>query len=274
MVIGAAVLLFIASFLDTFGCSGSNCGNVPTAWDNGSLLLGVYLAGIIGAALVVISRALPQPPKVIGLDLGQLGVALTVFTAWSALGAIFDPAGSLDIGSSSVDAGTGLILGFIAALVLAAGAICSLIVPVFKAPLIGAPRPAGPLPSGMLPHPPAATATRAPSSSPTTYSRVILSRVSPSRTSPSRSRVISSRPRPGRSRPAAPPTSRRSGSRFRWPARCTARTVHRLRSPNSRRAPGTSRSSSAVLASSPRRRTAAVASCRTPRASSAADASG
>ncbi|MGW3624145.1 hypothetical protein [Streptomyces sp. NPDC000880] len=154
VVIGAAVLLFIASFLDTFGCSGSNCGNVPTAWDNGSLLLGVYLAGIIGAALVVISRALPQPPKVIGLDLGQLGVALTVFTAWSALGAIFDPAGSLDIGSSSVDAGTGLILGFIAALVLAAGAICSLIVPVFKAPLIGAPRPAGPLPSGMLPHPP------------------------------------------------------------------------------------------------------------------------
>ncbi|MGI5399382.1 hypothetical protein ACQEVG_08030 [Streptomyces sp. CA-135486] len=141
VVIGAAVLLFIASFLDTFDCSGSNCGDVPNAWDNGSLLLGVYLAGIIGAALIVVARALPQPPKVIGLDLGQVGVAFTVFTAWSSLGAIFDPAGSLDLGSS-VDAGTGLILGFIAALVLAAGAVSSLIVPALKAPLIGAPRPA------------------------------------------------------------------------------------------------------------------------------------
>jgi hypothetical protein len=154
VVIGAAVLLFIASFLDTFDCSGSNCDDVPTAWDNGSLLLGVYLAGIIGAALIVISRALPQPPKVIGLDLGQFGVALTVFTAWSALGAIFDPAGSLDVGSS-IDAGTGLILGFIAALVLAAGAITSLIVPALKAPLVGAPKPAA-NPYGMQPGAPGA----------------------------------------------------------------------------------------------------------------------
>lgn len=141
VVIGAAVLLFIASFLDTFDCSGSNCDDVPNAWDNGSLLMGVYLAGIIGAALIVTSRALPQPPKVIGLDLGQVGVAFTVFTAWSALGAIFDPAGSLDIGGSGIDAGVGLILGFIAVLVLAAGAVCSLIVPAFKAPLVGAPKP-------------------------------------------------------------------------------------------------------------------------------------
>ena len=141
VVIGAAVLLFIASFLDTFDCSGSNCDDVPTAWDNGSLLLGVYLAGIIAAALITLSHTLPQPPKVIGLDLGQLGVALAIFTAWSALGAIFDPAGSLDVGDS-VDAGVGLILGFIAALALAAGAVCSLLVPAFRAPLLGAPRPA------------------------------------------------------------------------------------------------------------------------------------
>ncbi|MFI1399249.1 hypothetical protein [Streptomyces sp. NPDC020681] len=149
VVIGAAVLLFIASFLDTFDCSGSNCDDVPTAWDNGSLLLGVYLAGIIGAALIVVSRGLPQSPKIIGIDLGQFGVALSVFTAWSALGAIFDPAGSLDVGGS-VDSGTGLILGFIAALVLAAGAVCSLIVPAFKAPLVGAPKPAA-APYGMQP---------------------------------------------------------------------------------------------------------------------------
>ena len=36
VVIGAAVLLFIASFLDTFDCSGGNCDDVPNAWDNGS----------------------------------------------------------------------------------------------------------------------------------------------------------------------------------------------------------------------------------------------
>lgn len=189
VVIGAAVLLFIASFLDTFDCSGSNCDDVPTAWDNGSLLLGVYLAGIIGAALIVTSRALPQPPKVIGLDLGQLGVALTLFTAWSALGAIFDPAGSLDLGDSGIDSGTGLILGFIAALALAAGAVCSLIVPAFKAPLMGAPKPRRPRTARSRASPEPVTATRAAASrSPTAPSRV-----SPSPTAPSRSRVSSSR---------------------------------------------------------------------------------
>ena len=49
------------------------------------LLLSVFLAGIIGAALIVVARGLPQPPKVAGLDLGQFGVALTVFAAWTAL---------------------------------------------------------------------------------------------------------------------------------------------------------------------------------------------
>jgi hypothetical protein len=150
VVIGAAVLLFIASFLDTFDCSGNNCDDVPTAWDNGSLLLGVYLAGVIAAVLIVVVRGLPQTPKVLGLDLGHLGVALAIFTAWSSLGAIFDPAGSLDVGSS-VGAGTGLILGFIAALALAAGAICSLVVPALKVALLGAPRPATPQPYGAQP---------------------------------------------------------------------------------------------------------------------------
>ncbi|MEV6393721.1 hypothetical protein AB0M39_02885 [Streptomyces sp. NPDC051907] len=151
VVIGAAVVLFIASFLDTFDCSGSNCDDAPTAWDNGQLLLGLYLAGIIGAGLIVIARSMPQPVKVIGLDLGQLGVALTLFTAWSGLGAIFDPGGSLNAEGFSPDSGTGLILGFIAALALAAGAVCSQLVPAFKAPLIGAPRPAAPQPYGAQP---------------------------------------------------------------------------------------------------------------------------
>ncbi|MGW5675721.1 hypothetical protein ACWEV4_11675 [Streptomyces sp. NPDC003860] len=144
VVIGAAVVLFIASFLDTFDCTGSGCDDVPTAWDNGSLLLGVYLAGIIGALLIVLSHVLPRAPRVLGIELGHIGVVATIFAAWTGLGMIFDPAGSLDVGEFSPDAGTGLILGFIAALVLAAGAICGQVVPVFKAPLLGAPRPAAP----------------------------------------------------------------------------------------------------------------------------------
>ncbi|MGW4028298.1 DUF5336 domain-containing protein [Streptomyces sp. NPDC004838] len=144
VVIGAAVLLFIASFLDTFDCTGSACGNVPTAWDNGSLLLGVYLAGIIAAALIALSHLLPRPPKVLGIELGHIGLVVAVFTAWSALGAIFDPAGSLNAEGFAPDSGGGLILGFIAALLLAAGAVCAQIVPALKVPLLGAPNPAAP----------------------------------------------------------------------------------------------------------------------------------
>ncbi|MEU3601941.1 hypothetical protein ABZ714_24975 [Streptomyces sp. NPDC006798] len=146
VVIGAAVLLFIASFLDTFDCSGSSCDDVPNAWDNGALLLGVYLAGVIGAALIALSHLLPRAPKVIGIELGHIGVLLTVFAAWTALGAIFDPTGSFDMGEFSLDAGTGLILGFIATLLLAAGALCGQLVPAFRAPLVGAAAPA-PAPS-------------------------------------------------------------------------------------------------------------------------------
>lgn len=146
VVIGAAVLLFIASFLSTFDCEAT-CGEI-SAWDSGSLLLSVYLAGIISAALIVLSHLLPRPPKVLGLELGQIGLVLAVFTAWSALGALFDPAGSLSDGGISFDAGAGLILGFIAALVLAAGAVCNQLVPALKAPLVGAPRPAAPTPYG------------------------------------------------------------------------------------------------------------------------------
>ncbi|GGZ22048.1 hypothetical protein GCM10010387_14000 [Streptomyces inusitatus] len=150
VVIGAAVLLFIASFLDTIDCSGALCGDVPNAWDNGSLLLGVYLAGIISAVLIVLSHLLPRPPKLLGIELGHFGIALAIFTAWSGLGGIFDPAGSFN-GELDPDAGTGLILGFVAALVLAAGAVGGQLVPALKAPLLGAPRPAAPAPYGGQP---------------------------------------------------------------------------------------------------------------------------
>lgn len=160
VVIGAAVLLFIASFLGTFDGDGDDA---PNAWDNGNLLLSVYLLGIIGAALIVVNRAMPQPRKVVGLDLGQLGIAFTIAAAWSSLGAIFDTGQSYDefikllnsrfggSGPESPDVGVGLILGLIGALVLAAAAVATAVVPALKAPLMGAPRPVTPQPYGGQP---------------------------------------------------------------------------------------------------------------------------
>ncbi|WP_432137707.1 MULTISPECIES: hypothetical protein [unclassified Streptomyces] len=154
VVIGAAVLLFIASFLDNYSFEGaSDEANLPNLWDSGPVLLSVVLAGLIGAALVVVSHAMPQPRKVVGLDLGQFGVAFTVFAAWSALGNIFDPAGSADnFGrGDGPDAGTGLILALIATLVMAAAAIATPLVPALKAGLVPAARPAAPQPYGAQP---------------------------------------------------------------------------------------------------------------------------
>ncbi|MFJ7056501.1 DUF5336 domain-containing protein [Streptomyces griseobrunneus] len=134
MVIGAAVVLFIASFLDLSGydCpSGVDCSRFssPNAWDSLGLLMSVFLAGIIGAALVIVGRLAPR--KVVGLDLGQFGAAFTVFALWTAFWTTIDAG----------DAGAGLILGLLAAIVLAAGTVAGPLVPALKAPLTGAPKP-------------------------------------------------------------------------------------------------------------------------------------
>lgn len=260
VVIGAAVLLFIASFLDTYGGDSSN---IPNAWDNLGLLMSVYIGGIAGAVLVVVARALPQPRKVVGLDLGQFGVALTVFAAWTALWTIFDPAGSIDTGGLSVERGAGLILGLIAALLLAGAAVASPLAPPLQAALLPAPKPVAPQPYGGQPQ--------------GGYGY-------PGAQQPQPGQPYGGQPQPGQPfggsslrspsrRSSRPGTSRRSGSPFRCRGRCSRRTVRRRRSPNSRRAPGTWPSSSAVRVWSPRRRTAVVACCRTPPGSSAADAS-
>ncbi|MGW5968912.1 hypothetical protein [Streptomyces sp. NPDC055186] len=156
VVIGAAVLLFIASFLDLYSIDGAPDDVIPSLWGSGPVVLGVVLAGIIGAALVVVSRGLPQPPKVAGLDLGQFGVAFTVFAAWSALGNVFDPAGgTTNVTSGFVpdgyEAGIGLILALIATLIMAAAAVATPLVPALKGPLVPAPRPAAPQPYGAQP---------------------------------------------------------------------------------------------------------------------------
>jgi hypothetical protein len=135
VVIGAAVVLFVASFLDLsgFDCpSGVDCsGYSANAWDSLSVLMSIYLAGIIGAALLIVSRVMPGR-KVVGFELGQFGAAFTVFSLWSMFWTI--------IGAG--DAGAGLILGLLAAVVMAGGAVATPLVPALKAPLVGAPRPA------------------------------------------------------------------------------------------------------------------------------------
>ncbi|SDK01969.1 hypothetical protein SAMN05421806_10456 [Streptomyces indicus] len=145
MVIAAAVLLFIASFLGMFDDDGDDA---PTAWDDGSVLLSVYLIGIVGALLIAVGRAQQPARKVAGLELGQIGVAFTIASALSALFKMFDLPAYLDAAegfpTDQIDAGTGTILGLIAALVLAAAAIATNLVPALKAPLMGAPRPAAP----------------------------------------------------------------------------------------------------------------------------------
>ncbi|MFF3325857.1 hypothetical protein [Streptomyces sp. NPDC002889] len=137
VVIGAAVVLFIASFLDTIDFEGVNLN----AWDNLGLLMSMFLAGVIGAALIVVGRSMPGR-KVADLDLGQFGVAFSVFALWTAFWTIID---------MEADAGAGMILGLLSTIALAAGAIASPLVPALKAPLVGAPRPAAPQPYGAQP---------------------------------------------------------------------------------------------------------------------------
>lgn len=145
VVIGAAVLLFIASFLDISSCdaAASICDRVPStfSWEISQLGWGAFFLGIAGAALVVVSHAMPQPRKVAGLELAQVGAAFTVAAAWNLLMWIFE----------STNVGAGLILGTIAALALAGAAVAAPLVPALKAPLVTAPRPQAPQPYGMQP---------------------------------------------------------------------------------------------------------------------------
>ncbi|MGW6958200.1 hypothetical protein [Streptomyces chartreusis] len=142
VVIGAAVLLFIASFLNLYSVSGYNVDT--TSWDSLGLGLGIYMGGVIGAALIVVNRCLPQPRKIAGLDLGTVGAAFTVLAAWSLFWSL------VDVGDNA-SASSGLILGFIAALLLAGGAIATPLVPALQAALLPAPSPSAPQPYGGQP---------------------------------------------------------------------------------------------------------------------------
>ncbi|CAL9434843.1 MULTISPECIES: hypothetical protein [Streptomyces] len=157
VVIGAAVLLLIASFLDLYSFDNvPDSVDLPSLWGSGPVVFSVVLAGIIGAALVVVGRGLPQAPKIAGLELVPFGVAFTVFAAWSALGNIFDVPGGFDNigengGSGAPSPGIGMILALVATLLMAAAALATPLVPALKGALVPAPRPAAPQPYGGQP---------------------------------------------------------------------------------------------------------------------------
>lgn len=142
VVIGAAVLLFIASFLNLYSYAGYDVDS--NAWDSLGLGMGVYMGGVVGAALIVVNRLLPQQRKVAGLDLGATGVAFSVLVTWILFWNLVD-------GPDRADVGGGVILGFIAALVLAGGAVATPLVPALQAALLPAPGPAAPQPYGAQP---------------------------------------------------------------------------------------------------------------------------
>jgi len=144
VVIGAAVVLFIASFLNLYSYSASGFSDSQSVWDNLGTGLGTYMGAVIGAALIVINRCMPQQRKVLGLDLGMVGTGFTVLSAWTLFWTLVDV-------PDHIDAGSGLVLGFIAALVLAAGAIATPLVPALQAGLVPAPKPIAPQPYGAQP---------------------------------------------------------------------------------------------------------------------------
>ncbi|MEV4438466.1 hypothetical protein AB0K09_05505 [Streptomyces sp. NPDC049577] len=139
VVIGAAVLLFIASFLNfrAYDCAQGApfCPKEPNGWkaELFPVLPSIFLAGIVGAALIVAARFQPEGRKLLGLGLDQWGTALAVSAAWSSLWTIF---GGPD--ADAVSPGIGQILGLIANLVLVAVAVLTPRTPALKAPLMGA----------------------------------------------------------------------------------------------------------------------------------------
>ncbi|MGW2372070.1 MULTISPECIES: hypothetical protein [Kitasatospora] len=150
-VAGAAVLLFIASFLPYWSvdCSGRYCGNTSqNAWSTElfPILPSIYLLGIAAAVLILVQRF--QGPaaanrQVLGLRLDQWGIAFAVAALWTSIWALG--------GGPSIPGyghGFGAWLGLISLIVLAGAAAAAPLVPALKAPLVTDRPAAGPYQGG------------------------------------------------------------------------------------------------------------------------------
>ncbi|GGO80246.1 hypothetical protein [Wenjunlia tyrosinilytica] len=157
-VIGAALLLFIGSFLGFFtfedrSFNGSSKDYTVSAWSPATfpLLPTVHLAALIGVALIILGRSANQSRKIAGLELPQWGTALCVFAGWSALWSVFSnlwPSISdiFDEANDKTDLGAGAWLTFVFGIAVAVLAVLGNSLPALKAPLMSAPRQPQPQP--------------------------------------------------------------------------------------------------------------------------------
>ncbi|MEW2518238.1 hypothetical protein [Actinacidiphila alni] len=140
-VIGAAVLLLIASFLPFFSFKSAFNGasSSRNLWhsDMFPTLPSVTLAALVAAAAVLLSRTGPLVGRqILGLSLEQWGIALSLFVGWTAVWAtLFD-------NPDGVDKGAGNWLTLLFGIAIAVAAPLSNKLPALKAPLLGAPKPA------------------------------------------------------------------------------------------------------------------------------------
>ncbi|MFC4493054.1 hypothetical protein ACFPA8_02750 [Streptomyces ovatisporus] len=151
-VIGAAVLLLIASFLPFFDldrdCPIDSCS--VSAWSRATLpmLPSVHLLGLVAAALFVAARLLPEGRKLLGIALDQWGLVLSLVVGWAGIWSLVSvmlpvldqPDGAADP-NENWKLGVGAYLTLLFALLLAAAAVANALVPAMKAQLLPAPKP-------------------------------------------------------------------------------------------------------------------------------------
>jgi hypothetical protein len=138
-VIGAAVLLLIASFLPFYSYKSEFGSASRNLWHSQffPILPSVTLTAIAAAAAILAARS-PQftGKQILGLTFDQWAVALAVFSGWTAVWA------TLFADSGGLDKGAGLWLTLVFGLAIAVVAPLSSRLPALKAPLAGAPSPA------------------------------------------------------------------------------------------------------------------------------------
>lgn len=139
VVIGAAALLFIASFLDFYSAPSVDA---PSAWDTDVYRLAlpsIFLLAFIAVGLLVAARLQPAGRQLLGLPFQAWGTVLSVAAAWSALWALITCPTGLDLGA-------GAVIAFLATAALAGVTLFGPKVPALAAQLVPDPKPAAAVP--------------------------------------------------------------------------------------------------------------------------------
>ncbi|MCZ7414029.1 hypothetical protein [Streptomyces sp. WMMC897] len=139
VVIGAAVLLFIASFLDFYSFPGQfgQDDDSRNGWSNyfWPVMPTIFLGGLLATVFIVVSRFVNSELRVAGLKLDQWGIAFSVMAVWAGFWTLLaNPMGI----EEALDVGAGQVMGFIAVIIMAAGAIATVYLPPLQAALIPA----------------------------------------------------------------------------------------------------------------------------------------